>query len=151
MESAVVGPPFQNTPYTHWTHRKHTHTHTHTHTELFIRNTQNESKFTQATNTHTDTKHRYTQILPQGHMYPRDSIVTDTEICTVDICSFRDTDTDTHAYRQTTEKNDEETKGKLQGLKSPPPPPPPGGICVISPGHCWLPKNKGKVKKHMVN
>ena len=34
---------------------------------------------------------------------------------------------------------------ELPDLK--PPPPPPGGICVISLGHSWLPKNKGKGKK----
>ena len=39
----------RNTPYTHWTHRKHTHT------GLLIRNTQSESKFAHATNTHRDT------------------------------------------------------------------------------------------------
>ena len=35
---------------------------------------------------------------------------------------------------------------ELPDLK--PPPPPPGGICVISLGHSWLPKNKGKEKKN---
>ena len=59
-----------------------------------IKNTQRGLKFTHTTNTHTNTKHRYTEMLPQGLMYLRhtDNTVTDTEICTVDVCSFRDTD-----------------------------------------------------------